>query len=363
MDGIDACLAKIDEDSGNFDFEILETHSTSYPDKVVEKLLRIANNKGNTSDICNMDFVVGKLFAKCANELVEKANYPKDDIDCIATHGQTVFHIPETIETGGISTKSTLQIGCLSVVAEETGISTIGNFRTRDIAAGGQGAPLVPFADEKIFKREIPRAIQNIGGIANVTVLSPDVDTFAFDTGPGNMLIDYCAKKFFNMPYDEGGKLALQGEVDENWLNILLDEEYYKLKPPKTTGRELFSENYIEKVLASSPKNPYNIISTITALTARTIADAYKNFVFSKTPIQEIVLGGGGTCNQALINNLKNYLPDISIKSHADFGIDDKYKEALAFAFLGYCSAMKIPNNLPKCTGAKKEVVMGEIAY
>ena len=361
MDGIDACLVKINDD---FSFKVLGSHSAAYPDEITRKLLALANNNGSTAataEICAMDFAVGKLFAKCANELIEKVkqqqsrqHFLKENIDLIASHGQTVWHIPK---------EATLQIGNISVIAEETGISTIGNFRARDIAAGGQGAPLVPFADEKIFKREIPRAIQNIGGIANVTVLSPDTATFAFDTGAGNMLIDYFTKKLFNLPFDKDGELASKGKINEDWLNSLLNLDYYRLEPPKTTGRELFGEEYAEKIFRSAPENPYDVIATVTALAAKTIADAYENFVFHKTKIREIVLGGGGAYNKTLIGYLKNYLPDIPIKTHEDFGIDNKYKEAIAFAFLGYCSAMKIPNSLPECTGAKKSVVMGEVAF
>ncbi len=356
-DGIDACFVEIAED---FSFKILETHSIDYPEEIYKKILAAANNKADTALICKLNFALAHLFAKCANELIEKKG---EKPDFIANHGQTIFHLPSAENIAGIPADSTLQIGNISVIAQETGVCTIGNFRTRDIAAGGQGAPLVPFADELIFKKNTPRAIQNIGGIANVTVLSPDCETFAFDTGAGNMLIDYFVKKFFDMPFDRGGKIALSGKIDEKWFNELLKEPYYAKIPPKTTGRELFNEEYAQKILKTAPEDPKNIIATITALTARTIADAYKNFVFPKTKIEEIVLGGGGAYNRAIIEGLKSYLPGIKIKTHADFGINDKYKEALAFALLGYCTFLHIPNNLPACTGARMPVVMGEIVF
>ncbi len=359
MDGIDAAIVRIDDD---FNFELVNTHTLQYPDDVRKKLLQLANNNANTSDICFMDFVVGKLFAKCANGLVEKSGLNKDDVDFIATHGQTVFHIPQVIEMGGIATGSTLQIGNISVIAQETGIKTIGDFRSRDIAAGGQGAPLVPFADELIFKRNIPRVIQNIGGIGNVTVLSPKCDTFAFDTGAGNMLIDSVVNRFFNLPYDKNGEIAKQGKVDEKWLTELLKEPYYSKLPPKSTGRELYNEEYVQNFLKTAPENKYDVVATITALTAKTIADAYKNFVLPKTDIKEIVIGGGGAYNPVLLNFLKEYTGGMEIKTHKDFGIDDKFKEAIAFAMLGYCTIKNIPNNLPNCTGAEKKVVMGVIS-
>lgn len=357
MDGIDACLVEINED---FSFRILDSHSIPYPDEVIEKLLLAANNHASTGDICNLNFVVAKLFAKCANELVKKSTN-KEDVDYIASHGQTIFHIPKDISTGGITTKSTLQIGDISVIAQETGICTIGNFRTRDMAAGGLGAPLVPFADELIFKKDVPRAIQNIGGIGNVTVLSPHSETFAFDTGPGNMLIDYFVKKLFNKSYDESGEIAALGKVDEDWLSELLNEPYYSQNPPKTTGRELFNDEYAQKIFLSAPKNPHDVVATLTALTAKTIALAYENFIPFK--LKEVVIGGGGAYNKTLIKFLRSYLGNIEVKTHKDFGLEDKLKESVAFAILGYCTLNNITNNLPNCTGANEKVVMGEIAF
>lgn len=360
LDGIDACIVKIEND---FKFKFILGHSLEYPEEVRQQLLEAANNNGTTKEVCNLDFVVGKLFAQCANELVEKSGMAKDKIDFIATHGQTIFHIPQTLETGGVKTRSTLQIGNISVISELTGITTVGDFRSKDIAAGGQGAPLVPFADELIFKKDTPRAIQNIGGIGNVTVLSKDCETFAFDTGAGNMLIDYFVQKLFGLPYDKNGEIAAQGKVDENWLNELLNEPYYRLSPPKSTGRELFNNEYAEKMYMTAPKNKHDVIATVTALSAKTIYDAYENFIFLKTEIKEVVIGGGGAYNKTLLQFLEQYFQGIKIKTHQDFGIDNKFKETIAFALLGFCTIKKIPNNLPFCTGAQKKVIMGVVSY
>ncbi len=359
MDGIDAALVNIDD---NFNFEFITGHSLDYPKEVREKLLEIANNKGNTSDICFMDFVVGKLFAQCTNELIAKSGLKAKDIDYIASHGQTVFHIPQIKDIGGIKTGSTLQIGNISVISELTGITTIGDFRSKDIVQGGQGAPLVPFADELIFKKDKNRAIQNIGGIGNVTVLSKDCETFAFDTGPGNMLIDAFCKMLFNLPYDKDGEIAAQGKIDETWLNELLNENYYSLTPPKSTGRELFNDDYVRAISQTAPKDKYDTIATLTALTAKTIANSYKAFVLSKTNLDEIVIGGGGAFNKTMLKLIENYT-GIDVKTHNDFGIDDKFKEAIAFAMLGFCTLNNTPNNLPSCTGAKKSVIMGVVSH
>lgn len=361
LDGIDAVLIKIDDE---FDFDVLECGTLDYPKEIREKLLELANNKGSVKDVCFMDFVVGKLFAKCANELVEKAGLKNTDIDYIATHGQTICHMPDNNEISGVKTKSTLQIGNISVISELTGITTVGDFRSKDIAQDGQGAPLVPFADELIFKRDKNRAIQNIGGIGNVTVLSNACETFAFDTGVGNMLIDWFMKELFNKPYDYNGETAAKGNVDENWLEELLKEPFYGLKPPKSTGRELFNNEYAKEILKNAPKNKYDTIATITALTAKTITDAYEKFVLPLTGIEEIVIGGGGAFNKTLLKYIKKYSNGkYKIKTHKDFGINDKFKEAIAFAMLGFCTINKKTNNLPCCTGAKKRVIMGVVSY
>lgn len=360
LDSIDACLLNIFED---LSFEVIDSYSLEYPDSVRKKLLELANNKGNVKDICFMNFVTGNLFAKAANLLLAKAGLKNTDIDFISSHGQTIWHSPFEEEIDGIKTASTLQIGDISVISHKTGIMTVGDFRTKDVAASGQGAPLVPFADKVLFGTDKNRLIQNIGGISNVTVLSKEYSVFAFDNGPGNMLIDYFTYKLFSKPFDNNGDIALQGSVDKSWLEILLKEPYYDKKPPKTTGRELFNEYYAEKIYKSAPLNKYDVIATITNLTARVIADSYKKFVFPKVSADEVVLGGGGAYNCALKKYLSEYLPDVDIKTHEDYKIPNKLKEAIAFAYLGYFTLNKKPNNIPSCTGAEAPVIMGKISF
>lgn len=362
VDGIDACLAKINPD---LSFEIIDSLVWDYPENIRQNIFKIFENKASLEEICWMNFIIGEYFAQAALELTKKAGITPKEVDLIGSHGQTVYHKPVDEYINGLNKKSTLQIGESAIIAERTGITTISDFRPADIAAGGQGAPLVCFADKIIFKSStVTRAIQNIGGMANVTVVNPEMDTFAFDTGPGNVMIDYCAKKFFNQEYDKDGLLAEQGGIDENWLIYLLEEKYYSKTPPKTTGRELFSPEYIEKMLLKAPKNPYNIMATITALTAKTIFNAYDQFVFPKTKIDELILGGGGAYNPELVKMLKkDFCDSTKILSHKDFGISDKFKEALAFALLAYTTFYKIPNNIPSCTGAKHKKILGKISY
>ena len=357
-DSIDAGLCEVMPD---LSCKLIEGINYSYPDNVREKLFEIFSGNAGVKDICQMNFVVGKCFADAANLLINKFSKP----DFISSHGQTIYHYPFDDKIDGISLKSTLQIGESSVIAKETGCMTISNFREADIACGGQGAPLVCFADEKFFKPSGKNvAVQNIGGISNVTVVSREHDTFGFDTGPGNVMIDYCCSKFFNMPYDEDGKIAAEGTVSQNWLDCLLQDEYYIYPPPKTTGREYFCTKYIENTLKLAPENPKDIIATLTALTAKVIAQAYERFVYPDIGLQTAIIGGGGAYNPALMKFLRMYLPDeIELKTHEDFGISNNFKEVMAFALLGYCTFYGIPNNLPSCTGAGKRTILGKIAY
>jgi anhydro-N-acetylmuramic acid kinase len=304
-----------------------------------------------------MNFAIGECFANAANVLISEFGKP----DFISSHGQTVYHYPFDEKIDNISLKSTLQIGESSVIAKKTGCMVISNFREADIAHGGQGAPLVCFADKHWFKNA---AVQNIGGISNVTVVSDDCLPFGFDTGCGNIMIDYCTQKFFNKKYDKDGEIAESGTISEYWLNCLLEDEYYFNEPPKTTGREYFSPKYIENILKIAPPNKEDIIATLTALTAKTIAQAYERFVYPNAHIDTVIVGGGGAYNKFMMKQLRKYLPKrIELKTQEDYGISNNYKEAMAFALLGYCTYYRIPNNVPSCTGAKKSVVLGKITY
>ena len=358
-DSIDVGLCKVNPD---FSCELIDGINYNYPLEVKNKLFKILFEGGNLEEICKMNFIVGHCFANAANVMIKKHNITPD---FISSHGQTIYHYPKDTKINNISEKSTLQIGEPSVIAQETGFMTIANFRTADIAQGGNGAPLVCFADEMWFKNKKKNfAIQNIGGISNVTVVSDKCETFGFDNGLGNIMIDYCTKKFFGKDCDYNGELAKNGKVDENFLNYLLKDEYYFIEPPKTTGREYFSAKYIENALKNAPKNKYDIIATVTALTAKNIALSYERFIYKKTNIDEIILGGGGAYNLTLKKMIKQYIPkNILLKTHEDYGISNNFKEVMAFALLGFCTYYKIPNNLPSCTGAKKKVIMGQICY
>ena len=355
-DSIDAGLCEVFPDMS---VKLIKGINYKYPVKKKKKIFQIFRNEASVSDICQMNFAIGECFANAANTLIEEFGKP----DFISSHGQTIFHYPFDEKIDDISLKSTLQIGESSVIAQKTGCTVISNFREADIAQGGQGAPLVCFADEKWFKGGKRNfAIQNIGGISNVTVVSQDYDTFGFDTGLGNIMIDYCTNKYFSLPYDKDGQIASEGVVSDSWLECLLQDEYYFIEPPKSTGREYFNPQYIENALKFAPQNPKDIIATVTALTAKTIADSYERFIYPNVGIHEVVICGGGAYNKTLMKFLRKYLPSyIELKTCEDYGISNNFKEVMAFALLGYCTYYGIPNNLPCCTGAKRRIVMGKI--
>ena len=368
-DSIDAGLCEVNPDMS---VKLLQGINHPYPEHIRAKIFSTFRGDISVKELCQLNFAVGKCFADAANILIGEFGKP----DFISSHGQTIYHYPFDETLDNISLKSTLQIGESAVIAKETECTVISNFRESDIAYGGQGAPLVCFADDKWFRgrgkysdkigqdnyRNQGFAIQNIGGISNVTVVSNDCDTFGFDTGCGNIMIDYCMQKFFGQKYDKDGITAAEGNICESWLDCLLQDEYYFLEPPKTTGREYFSSKYIENILKTAPIEPKDIIATLTALTAKTIAQAYERFVYTSAHIDTVVIGGGGAYNKTLMKFLKQYLPKrIELKTHEDFGISNNFKEIMAFALLGYCTYYGIPNNLPCCTGASKRVVLGKI--
>ena len=350
-DSIDAGFCEVYPD---FSVRLIKGINYPYPDEIRNLIFKAFRFEITIKELCELNFLIGHCFAKASNVLIKEFGKP----DFISSHGQTVYHHPFDTKVGGIISKSTLQIGENSVIARDTGCSVVSNFREKDIAYGGQGAPLVCFADSKWFKNS---PVQNIGGISNVTVVADTCETFGFDTGCGNIMIDYCTQKFFNKKFDKDGDIASSGIVDEGWLEVLLDDDYYNLEPPKTTGREHFSVSYIEEKLKLAPKKPEDIISTLTALTAKTIANAYEKFVYEKANVDKVIVGGGGAYNKTMMKMLRDYLPNnVELKTHEDFNISNNFKEVMAFALLGYCAYYNIPNNVPSCTGASEPVVLGK---
>ncbi len=365
-DAIDAALVEIQGEPPLLKIRTVRAITHAYPDGFQTRIWDAClPAKSHVDTICQLNFDMGELFAAAALKVIEEAGLSPADIDLIGSHGQTVWHMVQP--SGNVS--ATLQITEAALIAERTGITTISNFRTRDVAAGGQGAPLTGYADWLLLRHpQHWRAIQNIGGMGNVTFLPPLSDTtsvpVAFDTGPGNALIDGTVTILTDgkQTYDRDGLLASQGRIDEDWLQTLSHHPYYEMKPPKTTGRELFgavmSAELIETGRARGLDNN-SIVATVTALTAATIADAYTRY--APAPVQEVILGGGGARNPALIGLLQSLLPAARVMTHEDVGLDSDNKEALVFALLAYETWHARPGNLPSLTGAHYPVVLGQI--
>jgi anhydro-N-acetylmuramic acid kinase len=321
------------------------------------------------AEICELNFALGERFAQAALTAIRQAKRKPGDIAAIGSHGQTIHHLPNA------RTPSTLQIGEAAVIAERTGITTVADFRVRDMAAGGQGAPLVPYADWALFTDKTrPRIVQNIGGIGNLTFLPPRAEldqVIAFDTGPGNMVMDALVTALTRgrQTFDRDGRWAARGHVSEKLLAEMTAHPFLRRRPPKTTGREEFGEMFLGRMLASARRlrlRPEDMVATATAFTAATIADAYRRFVFPKIKADErgalqVILGGGGAKNPTLRRILAERISAGELLTHEDFGIANAAKEALAFAILAHETMLGNPGNVPTATGARRAVVLGKI--
>lgn len=405
-DGVDAVLCELTGYGKKTSAKVVHMTSLEYP-APVRRLLLDKLQDLTLEEVARLNFYVGEIFAKAAVKCMEEARYDVSMVDAIASHGQTLIHLPNA-ENADLPVQATLQIGDISVIAQRTGILTIGDFRPADMAQGGQGAPLVPYADYVLFGHpEIGRIVQNIGGIANLTYLPPapePQDVVAFDTGPGNMVVDAIVQALTEgrMSMDIDGALAFSGKPDETFLSSLLEHPYFRKAPPKSTGRELFGSQYARAILEHyglsgdwsarntlsakierSPATPTeqaetvaardvagemisDIVATASELTVRSIIGSYRQWIFTKGPVHEIIVGGGGAKNKYFMERLRQevscIVPNVKVLTHEDLGIPDKAKEALAFAILGNEFIGCFPNNLPSATGARRQVIMGKMA-
>ena len=367
-DGIDAVVAEIAGSGSQLRARVLAHVHQPFSPAMRQRILHLCLH-GTVAEICEMNFVLGEQFARTALAAIRRAKRKPGDIAGIGSHGQTIHHLPNA------RTPSTLQIGEAAVIAERTGITTVADFRVRDMAAGGEGAPLVPYADWALFTDQTkPRIVQNIGGIGNLTFLPPRAEldgVIAFDTGPGNMVMDalVTALSQGRQTFDRGGRWAARGRVSEELLAELMTHPFLRRRPPKTTGREEFGEGFVQRMLESGRRlrlRPEDMVATATAFTAESIADAYKRFVFPKLTLGErgtlqVILGGGGAKNPTLRRILAARIGLPELLTHEDFGIANAAKEALAFAILAHETLHGQPGNVPTATGARRAVVLGKI--
>ena len=368
-DGIDVALVRMAGGKASLE----NFAAIPFPRAVQKAILNLAEGHTvTTGEISQLNFLLGETFANAALAACTKFRVAPSRIDVIGSHGQTVFHQGTPALYLGKRVASTLQIGDPSGIAARTGITTGGDFRPADMAAGGQGAPLVPFVDFLLYQNaRIGRAALNIGGIANITVIPPGArlkDVFAFDTGPGNMVVDALVRRFTRgrKTYDRNAEMAARGTLLPGLLHSLLHHRYFSQRPTKTTGREQYGEEYVRKLLArreARHAKPEDIIRTATILTALSIVDAIHRFVVPRAKIRELIVSGGGANNPLLMAQVESGLKNIRVRKAGDLGLPGDAKEAFAFAVLACETLRRQPSNVPGATGAKKAVVLGKVCY
>lgn len=371
VDGIDAVLISISGSGITTKYQQLGFVMLPYTKKESQTLLRIAKgDNGGSEELLKIDVFLGKKFSEAALFLCRKYSISVKEIDFIGTSGHTFYHLPNPIQYLGQEITGTLQLGDPSYLNEEFNCPVISDFRVRDMAAGGQGAPLVPYTEFLLFRSKIKTvALQNIGGIGNITILPKNCssnDVIAFDTGPGNMIIDNLVAIYSNgeFTYDKNGGIASKGKLNKDLLDELLADDYLKKPLPKSTGREKYNRIYINKIIDFSKERNISmedVIFTATYFTAKTIEIGINKF--SKVVPDELIIGGGGSHNITLINVLKKLLPTIKVLTNDEIGLDSDSKEAVAFAILAHETMCGICNNLVSVTGAKHPVLMGKISY
>lgn len=367
-DGVDAALVEVGRSESGV--RLVAFTGLPYPRKLQREILEVSEaRRGNVEEICRLHVILGEWFARSAFKVCRKAGVAMSGVDLIGSHGQTVHHLPDAYRGFGVTTRSSLQIADPSVIAERTGVTTVADFRARDMAAGGQGAPLVPLVDYLLFRSVCEgRVLLNIGGISNVTVLPAGCgteDVLAFDTGPGNMLMDGLTGVLTGgrMAYDESGSYAASGNVSGSLLAELMRHPFLKEPPPRSTGREAFGASLVRDVLAWRGRLPdEDLVATATAFTARSISDALKRFVLPAVPVGRMAVSGGGVRNPILMEMLRGALPGMDICESDALGVPSEAKEAIAFAVLANATVEGRTGNLPTATGASGSVVLGVVA-
>ncbi len=358
FDGIDVALVKFKKNDLTPIF--IDGIVCDYPRHIKEKIYKLiigAHHDMTTKKLSRLDIILGNLFANAALKIIKKNKLKKEDVLLIASHGQTIYHKPKV---------KSIQIGNGKIITKKIGIKTINNFREGDIKAGGEGAPLMPYLDWIIFnKSKNIKAVLNIGGISNVTVVGKNIIPIAFDIGPGNALIDLIAKKYFRKDFDLNGNIASKGKIDLKSIEIALKDPYFKKRPPKSTGKEYFNQEFIDKYFLKI-KNKQNKIATVTYFTTKVIEQSFRDFIFPKYAVKELVVSGGGVKNKTLMRHLTFLVgacwsKSVRITISDKYKLPTKYKEAILFALLGYTCHLRKKNNMPSCTGAKKEVILGKI--
>jgi anhydro-N-acetylmuramic acid kinase len=372
-DGVDVALAKISGAPPHLGAQFLNHTSINFPQAIRKEILRVAEQQPiSAGELSQLNFRLGEVFADAVLTACKRFRIATKKITLIGSHGQTIFHQGKPVQYLGRPTASTLQIGEPSIIAARTGITTVADFRPADIALGGQGAPLVPYADYLLYRHaKLGRVSLNLGGIANITVLPASAKSsqiFAFDTGPANMLIDALVSHFTHgrQRYDKNAAIALTGGSIPALVDELMRDPYLKQAPPKSTGREYYGRAYVKDLLAAGRKHkakPADLIRAATIFTAISMVDALHRFVLPKHKIEQLIVSGGGARNPLILAQIAAALPQMDIVPSAELGVPTDAKEAFAFALMAYETFHQRPANLPSATGANGPAILGKISY
>lgn len=370
LDGVDAVLAQLEESGTELEMEQIAFTHTPYPDPL-QSLLQKNSTPSSSSlqDLCRLNVRLANLYAGAVERVLASAGTALDSLDLVGSHGQTVQHLPEPVECVGEQVRASLQIGDPATVANLLGVPVVGNFRAADLALGGQGAPLVPYFDYvALTAPDEHRGLLNLGGIANLTILpadgSPD-EVRAFDTGPANMVLDALSKRLFDAPFDRDGRYAAEGTPDHDFLADLLELEYFRRRPPKSTGRETFGAKFVDTLLGEAQSrnlDAEDTLATATLLTAASVYQAYAQYLRDEQPIDVLIASGGGTHNDTLMRMLSEAFSPIPVRTAGEYEIDADAKEALCFAVLAHETINGVPTNLPSVTGASKRTLLGSVS-
>ena len=366
LDGVDAALVQISGAGLATGLQLRHFCSFPYPEGLRGELLELSTpGRGSVDQLCRMNVLLGEIFADAVLQLLDEAGVSAGEVDLIGSHGQTMHHLPAPVTRYGYALRATLQLAEPAVIARRTGIVTVADFRPADLAAGGEGAPLVPYFDFLRFRSpEKTRVLLNLGGIANLTLLKQNAaleGLIAFDTGPANMVIDSLAQHFFQQDYDRNGAIAASGTVSRELLDELLQHPYFRKSPPKSTGREAFGKAYCDALIAAAPGlSPADLVATATELTIETVWRSYRDFLAAE-PLDELIVGGGGAKNQVIMQRLQSRFAPAAVRPSDDFGIPHDAKEAVCFAVLANETIAGNAGNVPVATGAAARVVLGKI--
>ncbi len=334
-------------------FKVIYFKNYPYPEALQQQLLHAFELKA--PQLSALHYKLGKLYAQLVHRFLKDFRLPPASVVVIGSHGQTIYHGPHDI------TPNTLQIGEPSFLAVQFGIPVVSDFRAKDVALGGEGAPLMPFFDEFIFGKKSPKILLNVGGISNFSLVGKNIKTYGFDVGPGNTLMDLCCQQLFSRSFDKNGALAARGCADKSLVKKLLSQKYFLQKPPKSLDKNAFGAAYLKRYFPTEKfANPYDLLATLNYFTAAAIADQITRFISSKHQ-QELIVSGGGCYNKTLLKNLQLCLPKLRVCSTLDYGLDPQAKEAAAFALFAWLALHKRINHCARATGAKQAVILGKI--